>query len=133
MRGSRAVRCLVQAITTIPAVCGPQLVFTAATVLLGGRVEIEDDVIWFLMVVVVALGVGIVIVSSVLTWLRRDERATSRTILAVAVASTTLSAIGVGAGFTLVIGLVPVSGIFFLMSLPILLLAISNVRTMHKP
>ena len=109
------------------------LVFTAATVLLGGRVEIEDDVIWFLMVVVVALGVGIVIVSSVLTWLRRDERATSRTILAVAVASTTLSAIGVGAGFTLVIGLVPVSGIFFLMSLPILLLAISNVRTMHKP
>ena len=115
----------------ILAVFAPQLLFLAVTAVSGDLVFVQDrasDGERLLTLVVVILCVGAVAFSSIYIWMDRKNRTTSRRVLLIAAASTTLSVIGIGAGF-LVAGLVAVSGIFFLMSLPILLLAIWNART----
>ena len=118
-------------VMAILAVLAPQLLFLAVTALSGDLVFVQDragDGERLLTLVVVTLCVGAVAFSSFYTWMDRKNRSASRSVLLIAVASTTLSVIGMGAGF-LVIGLLAVSGIFFLMSLPILLFAIWNART----
>ncbi len=116
--------------TAVLAVLAPQLLFLAGTALSGDLVFVQDrvsDEERFLTLVVVAFCVGAVAFSCIHIWKDRRNRATARTVLSIAVASTTLSVIGIGAGF-LIIGLLTVSGLFFLMSLPVLLLAVWNVR-----
>ena len=122
---------LLSVVMAVLAVFAPQLLFLAGAALSGDLVFVQDrtsDGERLLTLVVVILCVGAVAFSSIYIWMDRKNRATSRRVLLIAAASTTLSVIGIGAGF-LVAGLVAVSGIFFLMSLPILLLAIWNART----
>ena len=122
---------LLSVVMAVLAVLGPQLLFLAGAALSGDLVFVQDrtsDGERLLTLVVVILCVGAVAFSSIYIWMDRKNRTTSRRVLLIAAASTTLSVIGIGAGF-LVAGLVAVSGIFFLMSLPILLLAIWNART----
>ena len=122
---------LLSVVMAVLAVFAPQLLFLAGAALSGDLVFVQDrtsDGERLLTLVVVILCVGAVAFSSIYIWMDRKNRTTSRRVLLIAAASTTLSVIGIGAGF-LVAGLVAVSGIFFLMSLPILLLAIWNART----
>ena len=121
---------LLSVVMAVLAVLGPQLLFLAGTALSGDLVFVQDrasDGERLLTLLVVAVGVGAAAFSCIYTWMDRKNPATSTIVLAVAVASTTLSVVGIAAGF-LIIGLLAVSGIFFLMSLPILLLAIWNAR-----
>ena len=113
------------------AVLAPQLLFLAGTAVSGDLVLVQGRASGgerLLTLVVVTLCVGAVVLSCIYIWMDRKDRATARSVLLIAVASTTLSVIGMGAGFV-IIGLLTVSGIFFLMSLPILLLAVLNART----
>ena len=113
------------------AVLAPKLLFLAVTALSGDLVFVQDrasDGERLLTLVVVILSVGAVAFSSIYIWMDRKNLATARRVLYFAVAYTTLSVIGIAAGF-LIIGLLAASGMFFLMSLPILLLAIWNART----
>ncbi len=113
------------------AVFAPQLLFLAVVALSGDLVFVQDrtsDGERLLTLVVVTVCVGAAALSCIYTWIDRKNRATARRVLLIAVASTTLSIIGIAAGF-LIIGLLAASGMFFLMSLPILLLAIWNART----
>ena len=110
---------------------GPQLLFLAGAALSGDLVFVQDrasDGERLLTLVAVTVCVGAAALSCIYTWIDRKNRATARRVLFIAVASTTLSIIGIAAGF-LIIGLLAASGMFFLMSLPILLLAIWNART----
>ena len=129
-RESYPVR-LLSVVMAVLAVFGPQLLFLAVTALSGDLVFVQNrasDGERLLTLVAVTVCVGAAALSCIYTWIDRKNRATARRVLLIAAASTTLSVIGIGAGF-LVAGLVAVSGIFFLMSLPILLLAIWNART----
>ena len=102
----------------------------AVAALSGDLVFVQDrtsDGERFFTLVVVAFCLGAVALSCIYTWKDRKSRGTARAVLLIAAASTTLSVIGIGAGF-LVIGLLAVSGLFFLLSLPILSLAIWNAR-----
>ena len=122
---------LLSVLMAVLAVLAPQLLFLAVTALSGGLVFVQgraSDGERFVTLVVVTLCVGTVVLSCIYTWTGRKNRATARSVLLIAVVSTTLSVIGIGAGY-LVVGLLAVSGIFFLMSLPVLLLAIWNART----
>ncbi len=122
---------LLSVLMAVLAVLAPQLLFLAGTALSGGLVFVQgraSDGERFVTLVVVTLCVRAVALSCIYTWMDRKNRATARSVLLIAVASTTLSVMGIGAGY-LVIGLLSVSGIFFLMSLPVLLLAIWNART----
>ena len=116
---------------TIPAVFAPQLLFLAATAVSEDLFlvhEVTGSSGRFAIVVVVAFVVGVVMASSIFAWLERDDPATARFLLAVAAASTMLSAMGMAAGI-FVIGLLSACGVFFLMSLPVLALAAWNART----
>ncbi len=122
---------LLSVLMAVMAVLAPQLVFLAVTAVLGDLVFVQGRDSGgerLLTLVVVTPCVGAVALSCIYTWMDRKDRATARSVLLIAVASTTLSVIGMGAGFV-IIGLLAVSGIFFLMSLPVLLLAIWNART----
>ncbi len=122
---------LLSVVMAVLTVFAPQLLFLAGAALSGDLVFVQDRTSAgerLSILVVVILSVGAVAFSSIYIWMDRKNRTTSRRVLLIAAASTTLSVIGIGAGF-LVAGLVAVSGIFFLMSLPILLLAIWNART----
>ena len=123
-----------RAVAITPAVLAPQLLFLAAVALSEDLVFVYDlsgDGGRFAIVVVVAMVVGMVMASSIFAWLEKDDSVTARCLLAVAALSTALSAIGIGAGYV-VVGLAPVSGLFFLMSLPILALAVWNARTLRR-
>ena len=112
-------------------VLAPHLLFIAVAALSGDLVFVQDrasDGERLLTLVAVTVCVGAAALSCIYTWIDRKNRATARRVLFIAVASTTLSIIGIAAGF-LIIGLLAASGMFFLMSLPILLLAIWNART----
>ena len=125
---------LLSVVIAVLAVLAPQLLFMAGTALSGDLVFVQgrtSDIERLLILVVVAFCVGTVAFSCIHTWKDRRNRATARTVLLIAVASTILSVIGIGAGF-LVIGLLTVSGVFFLMSLPVLLLAVWNARATAK-
>ena len=121
---------LLSVVMAVLAVLAPQLLFLAVAALSGDLVFVQDrtsDGERFFTLVVVAFCLGAVALSCIYTWKDRKSRGTARAVLLIAAASTTLSVIGIGAGF-LVIGLLAVSGIFFLLSLPILSLAIWNAR-----
>ncbi|MCI0437888.1 MAG: hypothetical protein L0177_02010 [Chloroflexi bacterium] len=112
------------AIPVALAVAGPQLVFMALAYLLGGHFQNETGSFLALMAAIVA--VGIVTAASAVAWTKRRERLVARYIALLAASSTALYAIGIAVGLTLVVGLVTVSGIFFLLSMPVLLLAVRN-------
>lgn len=122
---------LLSVVMAVLTVLAPHLLFIAVAALSGDLVFVQDrasDGERLLTLVAVTVCVGAAALSCIYTWIDRKNRATARRVLFIAVASTTLSIIGIAAGF-LIIGLLAASGMFFLMSLPILLLAIWNART----
>ncbi len=106
------------------AVAGPQLVFLALAYLLGRHFQTEMG--WFLALVVAVVAVSVVAAASAVAWAKRRERLVARYIALLAASSTALYAVGIGIGLTLIVGLVTVFGIFLLLSLPVLLLAVWN-------
>ena len=127
-RGMRYLRI----IATIPAALGPQLLWIAMLILFGDSHRIASDVSRYLVESGVMFGVWVTIVSSAFTWTQRRTLATSRAFFTIAVFSTLSSAVGVGVGFTFIIGLLSAYALFFFMSLPVLLLAIWNLRSAHN-
>ena len=122
---------LLSVLMAVLAVLAPQLLFLAGTAVSGDLVFVQGRASGgerLLTLVVVTICVGAVALSCIYTWMDRKDRATARSVLLIAVVSTTLSATGMWAGF-LIIGLLTVSGIFFLMLPPVLLLAIWNARS----
>ncbi len=110
-------------------VLSPQIMFVSMALLFGGNVQGENA--RFLALVAATVLVSLLIVASVVTWMNRKDPIIYRYIQGLASASTILSVVGIGVGITLVIGLLTVFSIFFLLSLPVLLLAIWNTKLRH--
>ena len=111
-------------IEAVIASMAPPFIFMGSTPLMGGLVTSSEARMW--NVVAIAFAVGVWLACAILAAMSRSKTSVARSLLVGSVLSSMLNLAGIVFSFVAVIGLVTVFTASFLISLPILILAIWN-------